>query len=491
MKVPTVNISEETLTIEYSRFFVTEKTKNLSPIDTFYNECTELVKMTEPSMLNENPSLSRLLVLGFVSAVEKYLRSIFCEVIYLCPHAKKKSSEQKIKLGSIDYYGLKKAAEGIFEENSFASSKEIRSLSSSLLGFTINQGTSLDAALKEFNKVCHLRHCAVHGAGKLNAHNAKELGITDDLNEDEHKNLLADSNALQDALKICFSFVRAFNQALFENAIKSWVGNVIKGGWHSEKVIFGGLIQAFWSAVDNSSTPDLRKMYREIVPIIQPKDVYPEDERNYKILRTLIKSFIEGSSRDDRFFNDLERLSYFELISLFRTLQFYDHEELKYIFERIIEKAKKDHVQLAAIHIILSLGEDLQNQPTEAPQEPETEGIIKTIQVAYNNYGYKFEELFPFLSLLEISTVEIIINTLPLIGIELLFHELDKRGYKEIESVSQNLEVLDIEENDIQLAGYYMLNAKHMDDYMEDIEVVTNYVLRKNGSFELTAFETL
>lgn len=264
LKLPAVNKPEATVEINYCAFFVDQAVTKKSPIDVFYAVCSDLVKLTKPEIVNDNPIVTRLLLLGYVSAVEEYLRSIFCEVINICPCAKRNASEKMIRFGALEYYELDRLAEGIFEASSLASLDEVKKKSNELLGINIQQQPSLSNALEKFDKICHLRHCAVHGGGTLNGHNAKQLGLS---KEYVKQKLQPNGTILQNALLVCFSFVRAFNQTVFEQTLQRWIGEKkITGQWQRDKKDFGNLLDLFWSVNDNSARPKDNLVYRAIIP---------------------------------------------------------------------------------------------------------------------------------------------------------------------------------------------------------------------------------
>ncbi|WP_409344624.1 hypothetical protein [Paenibacillus sp. MBLB4367] len=262
MPTPIVNKPEETISLTITDFFVSQTIYSESPIDEYYKVTTEIIKLTDPNLLDDNPVLSQLIILGLVSAVEGYLRSIFCELLDKCPYARSNASSKQIRFGALDYYDFSRLAEALFDTGSFASHAETKSKTRELLGMTFNDTSSINVALLNFNSVCHLRHCAIHSGGTLNAHNAKELGLSKDY---VSKKLQPNSVTLQDAIKICHSFVRAFNQYAFNETFKKWIPSPFRGEWIKEKRQFTQLINIFWSKIDNGPC-EYNKVYRTSVP---------------------------------------------------------------------------------------------------------------------------------------------------------------------------------------------------------------------------------
>jgi hypothetical protein len=262
---PNVNTPETTINLDFPKFFICQTISKHSPIDEFYKVCSELVKLTKPDIIRDNPVVTRLLLLGYVSAVEEYLRSIFCEIINVCPVAKERVFDKMIKFGSIDFYERERLPEGLFEASALSSYDEIKKRSNDFIGINIESISSLKTALEKFDDVCHLRHCAVHGGGTLNAHNAKELRLG---KEFVKRKLQPDAINLQYALGVCFSFVRAYNQNVFNFTVNNWVAKKhISGKWVEDKELFSKLLNILWSTHDNGERLRDNIIYKNIFPI--------------------------------------------------------------------------------------------------------------------------------------------------------------------------------------------------------------------------------
>ena len=265
MPAPQVNKPEETTNLSIHDCFVSQTILSKSPIDEYYKITTEIVKLTKPDLITDNPVLTQLIILGYVSAVEGYLRSIFCEILNICPTARKNAANKPIRYGALDYYEFSRLAEALFDTSSFASLEETKKKSNDLLGMDIKNNTSIHTALKNFNLVCHLRHCAIHSGGTLNAHNAKELGLP---KEFVNKKLQPNAIVLQEALLTCHSFVRSFNQFALNSTFERWIPNTFRGNWRIEKKDFIKLIDIFWSKVDLGEC-SYNNLFKSSVPRIQ------------------------------------------------------------------------------------------------------------------------------------------------------------------------------------------------------------------------------
>ena len=112
--------------------------------------------------LANSETLGRLLLLGLVSGAEVYFRSAIVGTLRVCPVCRMHAANQTIAFGALDYYGVDEIEWGFFEAASLASADEVIRATRRLLGIEIQPNTSVAAALAEFDRLCHLRHAAVH-----------------------------------------------------------------------------------------------------------------------------------------------------------------------------------------------------------------------------------------------------------------------------------------------------------------------------------------
>lgn len=406
-----INENEETIDLECNGFFIDGTHTIKSPIDKFYEVCSEYVKLTKPEIITLYPDLSRLLLMGFVSAVEEYLRNTFSRLINICPFAREKASEKMIKFGSIDYYDVTKLAEGLFDSSSFASEKEIKSKTRELLGVDVAGNSSLNAALSEFNKICHLRHCAVHSGGVLNGHNAKELGLDRIY---VNKILKPNEIKIQEALKVCYSFVRAFNQYLFEKFVSRWVGEIILGNWDKEKESFVSLVDIFWSKKDMHGSINYKKIYRTIMPSASPKDIFPEDESHHSVIKQIMNSFKQMRPVEE-YTGQFNSLTLDEYKAVIEKIEYYDEEEAQRIHLLITSSNVNDLIKLHSIKYLYSSKNEIET--IESLVKPilennhDDETLIFAVELMIEECQYKFENVFPILfNFTNLEYVENIMN---------------------------------------------------------------------------------
>lgn len=163
-----------------------------SPIDIFVGRNRKLMiklgELERQSILNpdEDAYIYNLFLLGFVSNVESYFRSVIRSSILIDPLCYKSCLEQQLTYAAAVHHKIELLPEALLENCTFISLSNISKTISSYLNIQITkQGTENLALIKEiemFEQLCELRNCIVHRAGLLGSKNAVKLGI------DHHKN---------------------------------------------------------------------------------------------------------------------------------------------------------------------------------------------------------------------------------------------------------------------------------------------------------------
>ena len=235
-----------------------------APIDDYYLYVEHLLTLGSEQALAESPTLGRLLLLGLVSGVESYFRSVMAAVLRLCPLCRRAAADQLLPYGALDYYGESDVELGLFDAASLAGASEIRKRTQGLLGISLERGTSVYAALETFDKICHLRHAAVHARGALGRGNAVALSLGD---YDAGRRALAVSfTALQQAGVVCHSTVRAYNKAIYKKILDRWLGEgILVGEWEPDRDTFKPLYDLFRSKKDASGPLNAYQAHRSLV----------------------------------------------------------------------------------------------------------------------------------------------------------------------------------------------------------------------------------
>jgi hypothetical protein len=218
----------------------------------------DVLRLGRPDELEASELLGRLLLLGLVSGVEGYFRHVFSRLVKICPICRVTAAEQQVTLGALDYYGWEHAEHGVFDRSSFASHKGVEEWTRKMTGFSIPKGSDVHAALVEFDKICHLRHAAVHAQGALGSGNVRQIGL-------EHTRrviVTLDFPSLHRAGAACHVAVRTFNRWLYEAVVTRWhISGKLTRVWTEDRLAFDPLYHLFRSD-------------RDAVGPVQAKDAY-------------------------------------------------------------------------------------------------------------------------------------------------------------------------------------------------------------------------
>lgn len=233
-----------------------------SPIDDYYEYVEHVLTLGQEEELEKSSTLGRLVLLGLVSGVETYFRAVLGELLRLCPVAQQCAANQLIPFGAVRHYGPASVALALFDSGSLAGDAEITQKTRKLLGLEIPRGSSLSAALVEFDKICHLRHAAVHARGTLARQNLIALGI-----EVPSKPLALEVSlgSLHQAGAACHSAVRAYNRFTYRATVERWIGNgLLSGTWRTDKAAFQPLFELFVSKRDAAGPSRAYDAYRAL-----------------------------------------------------------------------------------------------------------------------------------------------------------------------------------------------------------------------------------
>lgn len=232
-----------------------------SPIDGVYAYIASTVILGPQPALENNPALARLLLLGFVSSVDDYFRRIMAGVVSICPYARERVSDKAVAFGVIDYYEVSQQGLSLFENTSFASLKDVKSQTQSVLGWSITS-QSLIRAIEKYEALCHMRHAATHAGGGLSSRNARELGMK---SSGKAHQVLLNGVDLQAAAAICTSVVRAYNRAAYRAILEGWIGQgLLVAEWSQDARYLRPLYELFRSRDDDVAP---RSAYRSFVSI--------------------------------------------------------------------------------------------------------------------------------------------------------------------------------------------------------------------------------
>jgi len=240
------------------------------PIDKFHKKAVELNKLINDYIAGNKPvpdQLANLILLGYVSAVESYLREIISKLIFFDEASKIACEGQSITYGAaITLMKPEEPPEALLENFSFANEKNIKDSLTKCLGIKGNLPNEVQEVLKSFSKVCQLRHCIVHRFGKLGSNNAIKLGLK------EHKECLAkplnlNNSALQDIFQVCSNTVKIINNFLFQQTLSRSARedpNYWSWDLRKDKIKFKNYYNAFFSTIHPPETDGtLKDVYNE------------------------------------------------------------------------------------------------------------------------------------------------------------------------------------------------------------------------------------
>lgn len=196
-----------------------------SAIDIFYEE-SRAVLLSTPAVFDANGWIGALNLISIVSLTENYFRTILGQMLKLCPICKKNAADNNINFGSVLWHPEHTVERGAFEHVSFSESKKILEIARKYVGVDLS-GSDLIPILKEFSKVCELRHGVVHSAKYLAGKNALLLDVQ---SSDSLVSISVGYAQLQNAASVCTTLVVSFNHLMFETLCKRWAVDWRVGG---------------------------------------------------------------------------------------------------------------------------------------------------------------------------------------------------------------------------------------------------------------------
>ena len=190
-----------------------------SPIDGYHSTLREILVVATPAFLAAHPVVGPLFLSGIVATTEEYLRDLFGRIISICPVAQAHSAERQIHLGSAIWHGKGLLARGAFEGTSLASSHSIKKTIADFLHYQVQKQDRVWGVFDEFDKVCELRHGAVHSGATVPGKNAVRLKLTPVAGTPR---LSVGYSEVQECAEVCTSLAVSLNLDLFEVIAERW-----------------------------------------------------------------------------------------------------------------------------------------------------------------------------------------------------------------------------------------------------------------------------
>ena len=245
-----------------------------SAIDAYIENCKEINKLWG-TVADVSPEFSRLLLLGYVSAIESFLRSVFRSIINTDAKAQADAHSFVVPFGAVLYHSKETVAESLLEGISFSSEQAIKS---ALNKFLDNPSIRDDikTMLKEFEKICQMRHCCVHRFGKLGTQNGISLGLATHSKALE-KPLVLSKDDLGNIASWLMSFAKAINNFMFGILLERSTSekNPYRIDWHwnytKDRAKFLRIYNLFVTAKDGTLSPEAEDLYERFKFARQPR----------------------------------------------------------------------------------------------------------------------------------------------------------------------------------------------------------------------------
>ena len=241
------------------------------PLTSFFEKSRQLNKLVRAGEEKGTgvPGFPSLILLGYVSAVESYLRgNDQASDRHRRPFEKKRAKQNKIAYGAVTAHkeDMAMLPEALLERFSFAGTDNVIRTFREFLGFKGDPPLELKEVLRQYSCVCQLRHCVVHRFGRLGSNNAIELGLADH-RESIEKPLQLDYAELQNILLVCTNTVKVVNSFLFETVMARSGGNEL-GSWSwdakQDEPLFQKYYDLFFSALEPAeNAPSAKTAYKE------------------------------------------------------------------------------------------------------------------------------------------------------------------------------------------------------------------------------------
>lgn len=246
-----------------------------SPIDEFLTNAVSLNLLWATKEGDIDSQLANLLLLGYVSAVESYMRSLIRSLINIDPFVQKKCESLQVSYTAAIHHSKALLPEALLEETVFSSKEKITQSLNKFL--EINKPTaSLGSLLDRYESICQMRHCCVHRFGKLGVKNAIALGL------EGHKSLLEKPviltrSGLGQIAESLFSLVKSINNEVFAHVLQRLIGenrSQFSWSWNysQDRTMFVKYYNIFKTKEDSIKSPPASKLYVRFKNTKAPKD---------------------------------------------------------------------------------------------------------------------------------------------------------------------------------------------------------------------------
>ncbi len=246
----------------------------ISPIDQFIENCLPLNLLWAKEIDQTKdvaPEMGFLLILGYVSAVESFMRALIRRVILCDPFSQKCCESLPISFGAVLHHEEDALPDALLEESVFSGKVEIIKALTRYIGFTIPNSSALAELLNQFEQICQLRHCCVHRFGKLGTKNAIALGGLTLHKACLEKPIRLTGSSTEAIARLVFILAKSINTEVFRFVIaRSATGDFGVAGqcgigwtWDAEQdsARFAPYYSVFATEKDAQKSPDMAEMY--------------------------------------------------------------------------------------------------------------------------------------------------------------------------------------------------------------------------------------
>jgi hypothetical protein len=247
---------------------------DISPIDQFIENCKplNLLWLGKPEDATKlSPTIGILLILGYVSAVEGYMRALIRRLIVCDPFSQKCCETYPVSFGAVSHHQVDALPDALLEETVFSSKDGIIKALTKFVDFTIKPANPLISLLDQYESVCQLRHCCVHRFGKLGVKNAIALGGLKTHKACLEKPIRLTQKEMSAIAQLVYVLVKSINKEVFRTVMARSASGTLDGGitlgigwtWDIEqdRAVFARYYAVFASVSDARESPDAMVLY--------------------------------------------------------------------------------------------------------------------------------------------------------------------------------------------------------------------------------------
>lgn len=174
--------------------------------------------------------LNNLVFLGYMSAVESYLRCLTRQLIWADEFTAESMQDVKITFGAARHATPGLLPEVLMEDMTFITLDSVKDLLVKMIGVGLG---SIHDLIKEYDRICQLRHCIVHRFGRLGSKNAAKLGFGTHGTLIERKIKIRSSQLEALAFNL-LNFVKEMNNHIYAGVMKRSAAQSLVWQWDEQ-----------------------------------------------------------------------------------------------------------------------------------------------------------------------------------------------------------------------------------------------------------------